>query len=407
VEVELRAVAEPELDAFLLADAYGFGFRWSIDDDSAWPRHELDRTVAAHLDGEIVATGRNYTLELTMPGGAIVPAGGVTWISTRPTHRRRGLLTRVMRHLIEESQARGELASMLTASEGGIYARFGYGVATRVATSEFARAGSAFRAPAHATASVRMVEPDVARPIATALFDRIRRDRVGSVSRPDAWWVDEWASVDWIDAKRRFDVIVDIDGVPAGHAMYAVDGEFRDGHSDKVVNVRDLLAVSPAAELALWHFLANVDQTVGVRAWNRPLDDALPWLVTDARHVRTRGVRDFLWLRPIDTAALLAARTYGVAGRLTLAVADPFLSLDATAGSFTVDGGPDGAECRRTDAAPDLVLDAAELGEILLGGVRPSVLERAGRIAVPDRAVLARADAMFGADREPYASTWF
>jgi predicted acetyltransferase len=312
-----------------------------------------------------------------------------------------------MRHLVEESQARGELASMLTASEGGIYARFGYGVATRVATYEFPRPGTEFRLPAHASATVRMVEPDVARPIASALFDRIRRDRVGSVSRPDDWWVDEWASVEWIDAKRRFDVVVDIDGVPAGHAIYAVDGEYREGFSAKIVNVRDLLAVSSEAERALWHFLANVDQTVAVRAWNRPLDDALPWLVTDARHVRTPGVRDFLWLRPIDTAALLAGRTYGTAGRLTLAVADPFLTLDATAGTFTVEGGPDGADCRRTDAPPDLVLDAAELGEILLGGVRPSVLERAGRIAVPDRSVLARADAMFGADREPYASTWF
>jgi predicted acetyltransferase len=407
VEVELRTVAESELDEFLLADAYGFGYRWGIDDDAAWPRHELDRTVAARVDGDIVATGRNYTLELTMPGGAIVPAGGVTWISTRPTHRRRGLLTRVMRHLIEESQARGEAASLLTASEGGIYPRFGYGVATRVATFEFPRPGTEFLAPAHATATVRMVEPDVARPIASALFDRIRRDRVGSVARPDDWWVDEWASVDWIDAKRRFDVVVDIDGVPAGHAIYAVEGEYREGFSDKVVNVRDLLAVSQEAELALWAFLANVDQTVAVRAWNRPLDDALPWLVTDARHVRTRGVRDFLWLRPIDTAALLASRTYGAEGRLTLTVADPFLGLDATAGTFTIDGGPDGATCRRTEQSPDLVLDAAELGAILLGGVRPSVLERARRIGVPDRAVLARADAMFGADREPYASTWF
>ena len=116
------------------ADGYGFGFRWGVDESAAWPRTELDRTVAAIEAGEMVATGRNYTLELTMPGAATVPAGGVSWISTRPTHRRRGFLTRVMRHLVDESRARGELASLLTASEGGIYPRFGYGVATRIAT---------------------------------------------------------------------------------------------------------------------------------------------------------------------------------------------------------------------------------------------------------------------------------
>jgi len=407
VGVELRAVSEDDLEEFVRADGYGFGFRWGIDESAAWPRAELDRTVAAIDDGEIVATGRNYTLELTMPGTAVVPAGGVSWISTRPTHRRRGFLTRVMQYLVEEGQERGEIASLLTASEGGIYPRFGYGVATKIATYEFDRAGAVFRDAPPTGATLRMVEPDVARPVAAALFDRIRRTRTGTVSRSEPWWVDEWASEDWIDPKRRFDVLLDLDGEPAGHAIYAVDGAWREGFTEKAVVVRDLLAVSPDAELALWHFLANIDQTIAVRAWNRPLDDVLPWLLTDARHVRTTGVRDFLWVRPIDTCALLAARTYGREGSLTLAVADDFLELDATAGVFTVDGGPDGAKCLRSDAEPDLVLDAAELGAIVLGGVAPSVLARAGRIRCADRADLTLADAMFGADRDPYASTWF
>ena len=268
-------------------------------------------------------------------------------------------------------------------------------------------AGAFFRDAPPAGATLRMVEPEVARPVAAALFERIRRVRTGAVSRPAPWWIDEWASEEWIDPKRRFDVLLDLDGEPAGHAIYAVDGAWREGFTEKVVVVRDLLAVSPEAERTLWQFLANIDQTVAVRAWNRPLDDALPWLLTDARHVRTTTVRDFLWLRPIDTAALLGARTYGCEGVLTIAVADPFLELDATAGTFTVDGGPDGATCRRSDAEADLVLDAAELGAIVLGGVRPSVLARAGRLRCSDPAVLARADAMFVADRDPYAATWF
>jgi predicted acetyltransferase len=312
-----------------------------------------------------------------------------------------------MRFLVEESHARGEIASLLTASEGGIYARFGYGVATRVQTFEFPRADADFRTPLPDGVRTRMVEPDVARPIATALWDRIRPTLPGAVSRPASWWVDEWASEEWIDAKRRFDVIVDIDGEPAGHAIYAIDGAWREGYSEKVVAVRDLLAVGPEAELALWHFLVNIDQTVAVRAWNRPLDDALPWWLADVRHARVTNVRDFLWLRPIDTAALLAARTYGVDGTLTLQVRDPFLGLDATEGTFTIDGGPGGARCGRTDAEPDLVLDAADLGAVVLGGVRPSALARAGRFPVADPAALARADLMFAADREPYASTWF
>ena len=171
--------------------------------------------------------------------------------------------------------------------------------------------------------------------------------------------------------------------------------------------MRDLLAVSPEAELALWHYLANIDQTVAVRAWNRPLDDPLPWWLTDVRHARVTNVRDFLWLRPIDTAALLGARTYGVDGALTVQVRDPFLRARRHRGHLHDRRRPDGARCARTDADPDLVLDAAELGAVVLGGVRPSTLARAGRLHAADPAALARADAMFATDRDPYAATWF
>jgi predicted acetyltransferase len=70
-------------------------------------------------------------------------------------------------------------------------------------------------------------------------------------------------------------------------------------------------------------------------------------------------------------------------------------------------GGPEGATCARVDRTPDLVLDAAELGAIVLGGVRPSLLARAGRLRVSDPAALGRADAMFDTGIAPYAATWF
>ena len=401
----LRPIVADELELFVQADGYGFGERAQHGE---WASAELDRTVAAFVGDEIVATGRNYTLELTVPGGASVPAGGVSWITTRPTHRRRGLLTQIMTCLIAESQERGEVVSILTASEGGLYQRFGYGVGARIATFTANRAGVEF-VETVPDAVLRMVEPEVAVELVPPLFDRVRRSQAGAVSRPDFWWPGEWAPEDWIDPRRRFDVVVEFDGVVQGYAMYAVDGEWKDGFTEKVVAVRDLIAATPAAEAALWQYLFNVDLTVGVRAWNRPLDDTLPWLITDPRQIRTAQVRDSLWVRPLDTAAFLAARTYGAEGTLTIAVTDHFLDGGQTAGMFTLTGGGDGAECVRapSSAVPDLVLDAAELGVISLGAFRPSQLARAGRIVAADPVALDRADAMFRTTREPYASTWF
>ena len=188
---------------------------------SGWAEADLDRTVAVFEGDEIVGTGRNYSLELTLPGGAIIPASGVSWISVRPTHRRRGILRRMMTYLVEEGARRGESASILTASEGGIYGRFGFGVATRVLSLEIDQRSVAFSAPVTA-GRVRLVEPEESAKVAPELFERVRAARTGAVSRPSFWWPGEWVPKE--HAKNRFDVIYELDGRVDGYAVYGVDG---------------------------------------------------------------------------------------------------------------------------------------------------------------------------------------
>lgn len=404
--ISLRTITDVEVDAFVRAAGYGFADRWEPPAPDGWPYAETDRAIVAVDGDDMVATGRNYGLELTLPGGGIVAAGGVSAITTRPTHRRQGLLRAVMRWLVNDSVERGEVVSMLTASEGGIYGRFGYGIATRISSVAVERHLTTL-IPPPSTTTVRMVEPDVGITIARPLFDQIRRTRVGAVSRPDAWWRDEWAPSIAVAPRRRFDVVVEIDGQPVGYALYVVTGEWTGGHTQKVVDVRDFMAASDDAEHALWNYLLHIDQTVAMRSWNTPSDSSLPWLLSDPRQCRTEGVRDFLWLRPVDTQRLLGERSYGHDGELTLEVTDPFLGLESTIGRFRVSSRGGVAACVRTDGEPDLTMDAATLGAVALGGVAPSVLVRARRMTARDEASVGTADAMFRAEREPFASTWF
>ncbi len=403
----LRSITETELDAFALVPAYSFGDRMPLVAEHAhWTAHELERTIAAFDADDVVATGRNYSLELTLPGGAIVDAGGVSWISTRPTHRRRGLLRQVMTRLLEDSRDRGEPVSILTASEGGIYGRFGYGIAARSGGIAVDSTPAALHNRTE-TGTCRLVEADDAAVIANRCFDRVRRSRVGAVSRPDPWWPDEWAPSDWVDPRRQFTVVYEAAGVVEGFALYAFEGEWSHGISNQIVGVRDLVASGPAAEVALWQYLLDLDLTVGIRAANVALDSLLPWLLDDQRQFRTESVRDALWLRPIDSARLLTARTYGAVGDLVVEIADPFLHLDETEGRFRLRNDGDGVSCERTDREADLVMDCSMLGALALGGVAPSVLARAGRVAVGDDRTLALADAMFRAEQQPFPYTWF
>lgn len=405
VELLLRPIAPDELPAYLLADSYGFGYRpESAEEHAAWSDAELERTVAVFEGDEIVGTGRNYSLELTLPGGAIVPAAGVSWIAVRPTHRRQGILRAMMTHLLDDAAELGESVSMLTASEGGIYGRFGYGVATRVAGLRLVRAAVQFRDPVP-PGRVRLVEPDESAKVAPEVFERVRRVRPGAVSRPDFWWPGEWAPKEVV--KHRFDVVYEVDGRVDGYAVYGIDGEWSEGFAQKSVLVHDLAAVTPEAELALWRYLCDVDLTTEIHAWVMPVDLELPWRLTDSRQVRTTSVRDWLWLRPVDLPTFLGARTFGVDGRLVLEVRDAMRPDGAAAGRFVLEGGPDGALCTRTNDEPDLVLDVAELSAVSLGAVAPSALARANRVEARSDSVLATADRMFAAGRAPHAFTWF
>jgi predicted acetyltransferase len=145
---------------------------------------------------------------------------------------------------------------------------------------------------------------------------------------------------------------------------------------------------------------------VGTVEWSAaPVDLPFRWRLANPRAVRVTRELDHLWLRPFDVPACLAGRRYGVEGACVLAVIDPV--RPALGGRFRLEGGPDGAACRRSDAEPDLAVGVADLGALLLGGVSWSTLWRAGLVDERTPGAVVRADLMFRADRAPFCSTDF
>lgn len=90
---------------------------------------EPERSHCAYDDGKMVATLGTFSLTLTVPGGSI-PAAGTTQVSVLPSHRRQGLLRKLMTAHLGEVADRGEPVVALWASESSIYGRFGFGAAS-------------------------------------------------------------------------------------------------------------------------------------------------------------------------------------------------------------------------------------------------------------------------------------
>ena len=405
--VEIRTISADEAVAFRRAVRAGFSDGETVDDpeyarDSAEP---LDRTYAA-FDGEsMVATLRSFPTELTVPGASTVPAGALTAVTCRATHRRQGLLTRMITADLANSRERGEPAHVLIASEYPIYGRFGYGPATESVRWEFDSSAAGFTAPGSGT--VEFVDNETFRKEGPAIFERVRASRPGMIGRSDVVW-DMLA-----DLRRRpenkpwhgFRVLVrDDDGIAQGWASYKVVDDWADLRSRSTAEVADLCAAQPGTEARLWRFLADLDLVTKVTAGDRPVDDVLPWLLDNARAVRQAGRADFLWVRVLDVATSLAARSYAAAGGLVLEVVDP---LGLTGGTFSLDASSDGAVCSTTDAPADLTLPIRALGAAYLGGARLATLHAAGWLDEHTPGSVARADALFAGTVAPWCNTWF
>lgn len=408
--VHLRPIVADELEAFVWASAIAFGDHADeqvvADERSVL---DLDRTIAA-LDGdEIVGAASSFRFDLTVPGGVAVPVAGVTNVTVLPTHRRRGILRSMMVRQLDEVAARGEVAAVLNASESAIYHRFGYGLAQEYQTVEIRADRAAFSVPPPER-PLRLVPRKRALDVLPELYDRYRRVRPGSLSRTRAWWSLVLGEHErWRGGGKLFVAVADPVVDPAtgaaddgGYVIYTLaplpGDRFR-------VKVRELLAIDPDVEAALWAFCTSIDLADDVEAAARPLDDPLRWRLVDPRQLRVTAQSDYLWVRLLDVPAALAARAYPVDGRLVLEVVDGF--RPAAGGRYRLDVAGRRGTCTATDEPADLALDVADLGSLYLAGVDARSLARAGRLDARTAGAVEQAQALFSWPLRPYCTTYF
>lgn len=404
----LRSVGADDLEEFHRVGCASFGVRF----DPAiveLRRRLIDpmRFLLADVDGVAAGAAGSFRFDLTLPGGGSVPVCGVSDVGVLPTHRRRGLLTALLRRLLAEAAARGEPTAVLSASQATIYGRFGFGVAVRGRGVSVSASRSAFRDDAPvASGGLRLVD----RPSAGAVLADVHRRsrRCGTLSRSEAWWDVVLGDTEtFIGGHRDHLVMVHEDhrGSADAYAVYRMEERWLETGPAHRLEVREAVGVDAAAELAVWRALLDHDLVDHVHAV-LPVDHVLGDALADPRALVTESDRDVLWCRPLDVVALLSARTYGVDATIVVEVTDGF--RPETAGRYRLEVSTGQGSCRRDDGAtPDLVLDVAELGACALGGGSFRRLVRAGRVQEIGAGSATVADALFSSDPLPWTDTRF
>ncbi|WP_165984884.1 GNAT family N-acetyltransferase [Streptomyces sp. YIM 98790] len=371
--------------------------RAKIDLRRAWGAFDGDRCVATY---------RSFDQRLTVPGGRDVAANAITAVTVSATHRRRGLLTRMITGDLAEAKERGDTVATLVAAEYRIYGRYGFGPATTAASWEIngLRAGLDRRVPVPEPedgGSIEFIDGAEVRKLGPEVYERFRPGCPGATDRPALWWERVTGEVrmtpSWTEPFHA--LYRDADDTAQGLVTFRADTNWTHGMPDQTATVSSLIAATPAAERALWRFLLSVDWVTKVKADHRAPDELLPDLLPDPRAAAVTGQTDFLWLRPLDIPAMLTARGYPAEGELVLQVTDP---MGLTEGRYLLTASPQGAACVATTRAADLTLGTGALATLHLGEQSAGRLARLGRLDEETPGAAARADLLFHTPRRPW-----
>jgi predicted acetyltransferase len=406
---EIRALRSDELEPFITAMSGPFGF--DLPDDEAERTALLQRIgrifeperARCAFDGDkIIGTLGVFSFTMTVPGGAI-PVAGTTQVTVQPTHRRRGVLSEMMRAHLDEARERGDAAAALWASDSAIYGRFGYGMAAWNTEIEIDRRHVDLHRLAAAPSPVELVDVDSVRAPAIEVYDRIRQRVPGMVAHSDGWWDRLFSDHSWSrggGTKARYALVVE-NGAPAGWTKYRLKDVEGEGHPAQDVVVVQLYAETPGAWSGLWSHVMAHDFGQTIRADLRPVDDPIHSLLRGMRRAKTK-ISDGLWFRVLDVGRVLEARTYSGEGAISFTVRDP---LGIVGGSYRLETNGPSATVQRIEEAA-LTLDVEDLGALSLGGRSAVELAMAGRISGSEHEV-ENLDLLFRGSRAPWSPVIF
>lgn len=431
--LEIRPVTREEAVEYLKVLPFANGLPWWEPYPAAWyggqavypphrppaPPEQLDKWAdeimadpefhpqAAFADGRIVGGSAMLSLEITVPGPRLAALGGVTSTAVIATHRRRGVLRGIMQAMFNEALARGEAVAALSASEGGIYGRFGFGPATVRTRWEIERSAAALRPPAAPTAgTLELADAAAARDAWPVLHEAARRLRVGETSPQTGQWASLSDSGEPPDGPLRYLLHRAPGGQVDGIARYRLPWS-PDVAEAGVLVVEGLEAVTDDAYRALWELLLDFDLTRRIVAVARPADEPLRWMLEDPRAMRVTRQTDNFWVRLLDVPAALESRRYEADGSLVVEIPeDAMCPPNAGRWRLSVSGGA--ASCAPAGgAAPDLTTDVQALGSLYLGGMSAALLASAGRIRQHRDGAVGVLSRLLRTDPPPYNAIGF
>jgi predicted acetyltransferase len=406
MNVMLRKCRPDEIRTFMATCEVAFGFDVTDEQAARWSRLlDPDRTVTAFDGDEIVGTAADFQFTLTVPGGKVA-AAGVTAVGVLPSHRRLGILRDMMRQQLDDVRARSEPIAVLWASEGGIYDRFGYGIASLCSKIDIDRDRARFRGSPTPVGRTRLLADDKAIDVLAGVYDRVCEETPGMYERTRDWW--EAHRLADPEAERHgggpmFKAVWELDGRAEAYALYRVHQKW-DTEPMGYVQVLETMGTSPLAIREMWRFLIGIDLVARIKGGFEPAIHPLQFMLAEPRRLRAR-LNDGLWIRIVDIQGALQSRSYAEEGTIIFDVSDELLPDNARRWRLT--SAESTATVEPTEDEADLRVTIGGLGSVYLGGFSFADVAQGGDVQELKVGAIGHADRLFRTDRQPWSPEIF
>jgi predicted acetyltransferase len=410
MSIEIRVCPPERFVELLKVSEIGFGEDLPDDMIARIERVADKERWWAPFDGDrVVGTCGVFSMRMTVPGGEL-PTGGVTFVTVLPSHRRRGLMSGMMRRMIDDCHLRGEPLAGLWAAEGAIYQRFGFGMATASVNLEADVRAIRYNRDWPREGSCRLLPVGKGLDLVAPVYDAARAGRAGFFARTPDWWVGILPFVDK-DARggeaRRL-VVYETDSGPEAYAVYKTKPDWSVRGPGGTITVEEAVGSTARGTREIWRYLLEVDLIRTLRTTRLPADHPLFALVSEPRRLgATMG--DGIWLRIVEVVSALEGRKYGIegraTGRLTLELRDEYCPWND--GRWTIEADEGQARVSRTDSEADVSLDANDLASLFMGASTATALAAAGRVVELRPGGLSAADRFFATALKPWCPQEF
>ncbi|MBY9073234.1 GNAT family N-acetyltransferase [Nocardioides sp. WL0053] len=378
-----------------------------------------DQRFAADVDGSEPGTYPGiygvFPLTLAVPGPGAgarqVACAGLSWVGVHPDHRRKGVLSAMLRHHFEQvHEEEGTHVSALHASEPAIYGRHGYGLASLEMEVSLGR-GTTLTAPdldgaaaAVTTQLATVSDPDVPKRMREC---HLASAGLGSVVGEAGYYARVCHQLpEHLRDKEPWRVLfARRDGVDVGFAMFRRTHKWERARPSGEMSVWALVG-DPAAQLALLRRLVDFDLIGAVKVGTVGVDDPLLLWVGGPRSTSDVATYDSLWVRLVDLAEALQERAWSAPCDVVVDVEDTAAPWNDGSWRIRADDAGE-ATVERTTAESDVRLRVEALGGAYLGGGNLVALQRAGLVAERRRGAVAELWRAMRTEVSPTAAVGF